>query len=81
MKNTNLLGKLGLLLTAIIWGSGFTFSSMALEYFTTFQVIALRFTIAFIILLIMNFGKLRQISKGDLIKGIMIGAILFMAYF
>ncbi|WP_124057711.1 DMT family transporter [Vaginisenegalia massiliensis] len=81
MKNKNLIGKLGLLLTAIIWGSGFTFSSMALQYFTTFQVIALRFTIAFFLLLLMNAGRLKQISKQDFIKGVTIGGILFSAYF
>lgn len=81
MNNKNLLGKIGLLITAIIWGSGFTFSSIALDYFTTFQVIALRFSIAFVFLLIMNLGKIKQISKGDFIKGITIGAILFLAYF
>ncbi|WP_419775320.1 EamA family transporter [Ignavigranum ruoffiae] len=59
MNNKSLIGKLGLLLTAIIWGSGFTFSAIALQYFTTFQVIALRFGIAFIILLILNLKKLK----------------------
>lgn len=81
MKNKKLLGKLGLLLTAIIWGSGFTFSSLALNYFTTFQVIALRFTIAFVILLLINCQKLKRITKEDLRRGTTIGLILFLAYF
>ena len=80
MKNKNLFGKVGLLLTAIIWGSGFTFSSLALEHYTTFQVIALRFTIAFIVLLVINFPKLKEIDKKDIRKGATIGAILFAAY-
>ena len=81
MKNKHMLGKLGLLLTALIWGSGFTFSSIALKYFTTFQVIALRFTIAFVILLVINVGKLKSISKSEFIKGVTVGVILFLAYF
>lgn len=80
MKNKSLLGKLILLLTAAIWGSGFTFTDIALDYFTTFQVIAMRFTIAFIIVAIVYFNRLKNITKDDFIKGFIIGSILFAAY-
>lgn len=80
MKNKRLLGKLGLMLTAIIWGTGFTFSALALQHFTTMQVLAMRFTIAFIALLIMNFHKLKQIQRHHFIQGAIIGAILFFSY-
>ena len=80
MKNNGLLGKTGLFLTAMIWGSGFTFSALALEHFTTLQLIAMRFTIAFIALLVMNFHRLKRIRRADLIRGSFIGVILFLSY-
>ena len=80
-KKKEYLGKLGLLVTAMIWGSGFTFSSIALEYFTTFQIIALRFSIAFIILMALNAKRLKEIKPTHLFKGSVIGAILFLSYF
>lgn len=80
MKNKNLLGKLGLFVTAILWGSGFSITSMALEYFTTFQLMAMRFSIAFIVLLAINATKLKTINKTDFKKGAFIGLMLFMAY-
>ncbi|MCZ0716962.1 DMT family transporter [Aerococcus kribbianus] len=79
--NKETLGKLGLLITAIIWGSGFTFSAIALDYFTTFRIIAMRFSIAFVILLVLNYKQLKQINKTYLFKGEFIGSILFLAYF
>lgn len=63
MQNKRLLGKIGLLVTAMVWGSGSSFTSVALGYFTTFQIMALCFTIAAAILFIINFRKLRQIKK------------------
>lgn len=80
MQNKRILGKLGLFVTAIIWGSGFTFTALSLKHYTTFQVMALRFTIAAVILLIIHFQKLKQISKQNLTRGIIIGTILFLAY-
>lgn len=80
MQNKRLLGKIGLLVTAMVWGSGSSFTSVALGYFTTFQIMALRFTIAAAILFIINFRKLKQIKKQNLIKGIIIGLLLFLAY-
>ncbi len=79
-NNKSLSGKFILLLTAAIWGSGFTFTDIALDYFTTFQVIALRFSIAFVVLLIVFFNKLGKITKDNFIKGGIIGTILFGAY-
>lgn len=80
MKNNGLLGKTGLFLTAIIWGSGFTFSTLALQHFTTLQVIAMRFTIAFVALLIMNINRLKRIRRKDLLQGSAIGVVLFISY-
>lgn len=77
-KNT--FGKLGLFVVAIIWGSGFSMTPLVLDHYSTFQVMALRFTIAFIVLLVLNSHKLKTIHKEELRPGILIGIFLFLAY-
>lgn len=77
-KNT--FGKLGLFVVAIIWGSGFSMTALALDHYSTFQVMALRFTIAFVVLLVLNSHKLKTIHKEELSRGILIGIFLFLAY-
>lgn len=75
------LGKIGLFIVAIIWGSGFSMTALALNNYSTFQVMALRFTIAFVVLLVLNSHKLKTINKEEVKRGIVIGVILFLAYF
>lgn len=74
------LGKLGLFLVAIIWGSGFSVTALALDHYSTFQVMALRFTIAFVVLFVLNINKLKTISRQEFSRGTIIGALLFFAY-
>ena len=45
-----------LLITAIVWGSGFVVTAIALEYLTAYQVMAGRFILAAMILSLL-FGK------------------------
>ena len=44
------LGILGLLTVTVIWGGGFVASDMALETLTPFQIMAVRFLIAAVIM-------------------------------
>lgn len=76
----NISGKLGLLVVAIIWGSGFVASSMALDYFTPYQTIALRFTLAFVASIIIFYKDLIGTNLSDLRKGGTIGIFLFFAF-
>lgn len=76
----NISGKIGLLVVAMIWGSGFVASSMALNYFTPFQTIALRFTLAFIASIIIFYKDLIGTEISDIRKGSTIGIFLFFAF-
>ena len=80
MKDYHRWGRLGLVVTAIIWGSGFTVSSLALTHYSAYQVIALRFSLAFLGLLIWRWPRLKEISQSDLKKGISLGCLLTLAY-
>ncbi len=79
MKNKS--GKLVLLVVAIIWGTGFVASALALEYYTPVQILALRFTIAFVISFILFRNKLKSISKRKVMKASLIGLFLFLAFY
>jgi drug/metabolite transporter (DMT)-like permease len=56
------IGKIGLMLVAIIWGTGFVASALALENYSAYQILAIRFTIAFLVLLVLNIKRLKVLS-------------------
>lgn len=73
-------GELLMLITAIMWGSGFVGMSVGLEYLTVFQIMAGRFILAAILLCLVFHKKLKLISKSVLWKGAVLGSILFAAF-
>ncbi|AOV06571.1 DMT family transporter [Sporosarcina ureilytica] len=74
------IGEIGLTIAAIIWGSGFVASSMALGHYTPYQILAGRFLIGVILLSIVFHKKFKGIRKSTLIKGILLGGILYLAF-
>lgn len=69
-----------MLITALMWGSGFIGMEIGLDYLTVLQIMAGRFTLATIILCIIFRKKLKLITKAVLWKGAVLGAILFIAF-
>ena len=57
------IGEIGLIITAIIWGSGFVASAVSLENYTPYQILAGRFLIGAIILAIVFHKKLKISRK------------------
>ncbi len=74
------LARGGLFLAALIWGSGYVVSAWALDYFKPFQVMALRFTIAFLVLILVNYKNLKDFKASHIGKGCVIGIFLFLAF-
>lgn len=74
------IGEIGLIITAIIWGSGFVGSAVALEYYTPYQILAGRFLIGVLILGIVFNKRLKTIKKSTLIKGSILGTFLYIAF-
>ncbi len=74
------IGELGLTIVAIIWGSGFVASAVALDHFTPYQILAIRFLIGVILLGLVFFKKLKHIKKSTIIKGSVIGIFLYLAF-
>ncbi|MFY3790927.1 DMT family transporter [Ureibacillus sp. MALMAid1270] len=74
------LGEAMLIITAIIWGSGFVFSAISLEYFTPYQLLAVRFSIGVIILSLVFYKKLKYIKKSTIKRGLLLGIFLYLAF-
>lgn len=74
------IGEIMLCITAIIWGSGFVVSAIALDHYTPYQILAGRFLIGFLILGIIFNKKLKGINKGVIKKGIVLGFFLYLGF-
>lgn len=76
------IGEVGLFAIAIIWGSGFIGTKLALDGgLTAIQTLTLRFFIASIILGIVFFKKIKEnITKESLIAGALLGLFSFMGF-
>lgn len=79
-NKTAFLAKIGLLITAILWGSSLTVVKMTSETFNPNFILAIRFTVACLILLVIFWKKISTSSKEDIRNGLIIGLFLFVAY-
>lgn len=75
-----LKGRIGLTIVAIIWGSGFVFSSISLNYFSAYQVLAIRFILAFLMMLLFYSRHLKEVTTAVLKKGFVLGIFLYLAF-
>ncbi|WPK11448.1 DMT family transporter [Lysinibacillus louembei] len=74
------MGDAMMLITAIVWGSGFVVVAIALKYLTAYQVMAGRFLLAAIILLILFGYRLKGLRWSVVWKGAILGTILYIAF-
>lgn len=80
-KKKSIFGKLALIFVAVAWGSSMVVIKGSTDTLPPGTLLACRFTIASIILLIANWKKLKMIDKEYIKSGIYIGLCLFMAFF
>lgn len=73
-------GEMGLIITAIIWGSGFVATAVALTYYTPYQTMAIRFLVGGIILSVVFHKRIKTLSKKLIGKGVFLGTILYIAF-
>lgn len=88
MKKGDIMNKykmnadLMLVIVAVIWGSGFIGVDIAVKAnMSTFLILAFRFTIAAIVLLIFTYKDLKNIKKSEWIKGSIAGVLLFSGFY
>lgn len=76
------LPEVGLIITAIIWGTGFIGTQLALDGgFTPLQILSIRFFIPAILLNIIFFKSIKKnINKKSIKSGVILGIFLFIAF-
>lgn len=74
------IAKIALFMTAVLWGSTFTIGKLASEAFSASFIIALRFLIASMVLLIVAYPQRKQLDKKYLLDGFWMGITVFVAY-
>ncbi len=78
--NTALLGRLALLAAALIWGGSFVFMKSLTELVTTQYLLAIRFTLAALVMAIILLPRLKRLNLSYVWRGLLIGVLLFGAY-
>ena len=79
--NKKRYAKPALFLTAIFWGTTFSIGKLATEAFSPSFIIALRFSVAVIALVIASYPLRKMVNKEYLIDGMWMGITLFLSYF
>lgn len=80
-KGIRILAAIGLIITTIIWGSAFVVMKNSVDIISPTYLLALRFTIAAIALILVFWRKVMKICKSDLLCGGLLGVFLFTSYF
>ena len=74
------LAKIALLLTAVLWGSTFTIGKLAAQVFSASFIIAFRFLVAGIALLIAAYPQRKQLNSKYFVDGFWMGLTLYISY-
>lgn len=80
-KNQSIVAELGLLLITVIWGSAFVVVKNATASVPVNYIIAIRFGIASLLLLVFFFPRIRKIDLRSIKAGAILGVLLYLAYF
>lgn len=70
----------GLVLVTVIWGGGFVASDMALESLRPFQIMAVRFLLASVLMGMISIKSLNGISRKEIRAGALMGVALFAGF-
>ena len=73
-------GRLALLTAALIWGSSFVIMKNTVDDVPVFLLLAIRFSISFVVLGAVFFRRLRGLDRRFLLGGMLCGAMLITAY-
>lgn len=81
MKYARLTGSAALIGSAFLWASAYIFVKHMVDDLSPCLLLALRFSAAAILLLVIFFGKLKCITRDMLLAGIKMGTALFFEFF
>ena len=79
-KTTSVLASCGLVLTAAIWGFAFVVVKDSLDYIGAVYMIAIRYSMAAIVMGLVFIKKWRLLNKQYILHGLLSGLFLFIGY-
>ncbi len=79
-KKSSVYADLALLLVAMVWGGGFIAVKDSLNIITPFYQMAMRFSLACIIMCVVFYKRVKTVSKTQLKNGFIIGIFLFLGF-
>lgn len=79
MKNKK-SGMAALFIAAFAWGSGYYFMKVGLSSFTPLYLLALRFSMAFFLMLLCWIPKPAKIKKSTVKYGVIMGGVMFLEF-
>ncbi|WZL73240.1 DMT family transporter [Clostridiaceae bacterium 35-E11] len=79
-KKKSLIADLGLLMVALIWGAGFLVMKDSLSRITPIYLNGIRFILAFFVMMILFWKKMKKVTKQDILGGSIVGVILCAAF-
>lgn len=79
-NNKKKLGMISLFIAAFAWGSGYYFMKVGLDSFTPLYLLAMRFSVAFLLMLLCWLPKPAKIQKSTIKYGVTMGVIMFLEF-
>lgn len=79
-RNYSVLGRLALLSTALIWGTSFVILKSAINSISTMWVLAIRFIISAVIMLVIAGKRLKKMDRSTVKGSVLMGLCLAIAY-
>ncbi|MBD5410399.1 MAG: EamA family transporter [Treponema sp.] len=79
-KFASFFASIGIIFTTILWGFGFVVVKDSLNSIGAIWMVALRFTLAAVLMTVFFFKKYRTLTKKKLVEGAVTGFFLFCAY-
>lgn len=80
-KRRKQLASAGLILTTMIWGSAFVVMKHSIDVIPPTYVLAYRFTVAAIGMVLLFWKKVKTMSRPELGYGFFLGTLLFISYY
>jgi len=81
MNSRRLAGSAALLTSAFLWATGYLAVKQMVEDVAPCLLLAMRFSLSAVILLVLFLPKLKKLTRGTLATGIRMGAALFFEFF
>lgn len=79
-KQRHIYANIGLLLVALIWGSGFVVTKGALDHIGPYYMLFYRFLISFLIMAVAFFKKFKLLNKENIKAGVLLGIFMFVGF-